>query len=57
MHPRLYRLLETHSWIDQALREEQRRRRPDLLRMIRLKELKLRVKDLMHRLTARRAHV
>lgn len=51
MHPRLYRLLETHSRIDRALREEQRRVAPDPLRMTKLKKLKLRVKDLMHRFT------
>lgn len=51
MHPRLFRLLETHSRIDRALRDEQRRRRPDPLRTTQLKKLKLRVKDLIHRLT------
>jgi uncharacterized protein YdcH (DUF465 family) len=49
MHPRLYRLIEAHQRIDRALRDEQRRRRPDPVRMTQLKKLKLRVKDLMHR--------
>ena len=56
MHPRLYRLIEAHSRIDSALREEQRRRQPDAVRLTRLKKLKLRVKDLMHQLTGKRAH-
>lgn len=53
MHPRLYRLLETHSRIDRALREEQQRPVPDPWRTIQLKKLKLRVKDLMHRFSRR----
>ncbi len=55
MHPRLYRLLETHSRIDRALRDEQQRQRPDPQRTTQLKKLKLRVKDLMHRVAERRA--
>ncbi|MCW3798019.1 YdcH family protein [Sphingomonas sp. BN140010] len=55
MHPRMYRLIEAHSRIDHALREEQRRRRPDDVRLTRLKKLKLRVKDLMHRLARKHA--
>ncbi len=55
MHPRLYRLIEAHQRIDRALRDEQRRRRPDPVRMTQLKKLKLRVKDLIHRLTRRNA--
>lgn len=49
MHPRLYRLIETHQRIDTALRQEQGRRWPDPLRMSQLKKLKLRVKDLIQR--------
>jgi hypothetical protein len=52
----MYRLIEAHSRIDHALREEQRRRQPDGLRLTRLKKLKLRVKDLMHRLARKHAH-
>ncbi len=51
MPPRLYRLSEIHARIDRALRIEQRRRRPDGFALMRLKKLKLRVKDLIHRLT------
>ncbi len=56
VNPRMYRLIEAHSRIDHALREEQRRRQPDGLRLTRLKKLKLRVKDLMHRLARKHAH-
>ena len=56
MHPRLYRLLETHHRIDRALREEQHKRLPDPYRTTRLKKLKLRVKDLMHRFARQQAH-
>lgn len=53
MHPRLYRLLETHQRIDGHLRLEQKRRWKDWFRIARLKKLKLRVKDLIHRQTLR----
>mgnify|MGYP002777091977 FL=1 len=53
MNPRLYRLIETHQRIDRALRHEQRRRWPDSMRLIALKKLKLRVKDLIHRVASR----
>lgn len=55
MNPRLYRLIETHQRIDQALRHEQRRRLPDSIRLVQLKKLKLRVKDLIHRLARKQA--
>ena len=56
MNARLYRLLETHQRIDDALRREQRRRWPDRFRIVRLKTLKLRAKDLIHRFTRKAAH-
>lgn len=55
MHPRLFRLMEKHQRIDRLLQLEQRRRWSDPFRLIRLKKLKLRIKDLIHRFTARRA--
>ena len=55
MHPRLYRLIEKHQRIDRALRDEQSRPRPDSLRLIQLKRLKLRAKELIHRFTRRPA--
>lgn len=50
MSARLYRLTEIHQRIDNALRDEQRRRVPDVIAMMRLKRLKLRAKDLIARL-------
>ena len=50
MSARLFRLTESHQKIDAALRDEQRRRAPDWFRLVQLKKLKLRAKDLMHRL-------
>lgn len=55
MHPRLYRLIEAHQRIDRKLRGELRRPRPDALRLMQLKKLKLRAKDLIHRFTRTRA--
>ena len=51
MHPRLFRLLEKHQSIDEALRLEQRRGSPDWSEILQLKRYKLRVKDLIHRFT------
>lgn len=53
MSDRLYRLFEVHQRIDEELRQEQRRRWRDPFRIMRLKRLKLRAKDLIHRLTLR----
>ena len=49
MHPRLYRVLESHQRIDEKLRREQRRSSPDSLQLVRLKKLKLRIKNMIHR--------
>jgi hypothetical protein len=51
MHPRLFRLIETHQRIDARLRGELRRPLPDSFQLMRLKRLKLRVKDLIQRFT------
>lgn len=51
MHPRLYRLIEKHQRIDEALRFAQLRRQADGTDIVRLKKLKLRVKHLIHRFT------
>ena len=53
MHPRLFRLIEAHQRIDKSLRRELKRPRPDGFRLMRLKRLKLRAKDLIHRFTLR----
>lgn len=55
MNARLFRLLETHQRIDRALQDELKRSRPDAMRTSHLKKLKLRVKDLMFRLSRRTA--
>lgn len=55
MNARLFRLLETHQRIDRALGDELARRNPDPFRTRHLKKLKLRVKDLIFRLQARKA--
>jgi hypothetical protein len=57
MNPRLFRLIETHQRIDRALREEQKRRLPDGFRLMQLKRLKLRAKDLIHRFTRKPVRV
>lgn len=57
MHPRLYRLIEAHQRIDRALRSEQQRPKPDWLQLMRLKRLKLRAKDLIHRFSRKEARV
>lgn len=53
MHPRLYRLIETHQRIDRALQQEQSHRWTDPAKVMRHKKLKLRVKDLISRFTTR----
>ena len=55
MHPRLFRLIETHHRIDRALRDEQLRHMPDAVRLTRLKALKLRVRALTRRFVRRTA--
>lgn len=54
MTARLFRLTEMHQRIDDQLRFEQKRLRPDYFEMSRLKKLKLRAKDLIHKLTSQR---
>ena len=46
----MFRLMLRHQRIDEMIRREQRRRLPDSMRLARLKTLKLRVKDMIHRL-------
>ena len=54
MTARTFRLTQIHQRIDERLRLETLRRSPDILEITRLKRLKLRAKDALHRL-ARRA--
>ena len=53
MNSRLFRIMEQHARIDAALRAEPRRKGADWQRVLTLKKLKLRVKDLTQRLLTR----
>ena len=53
MSNRLFQLIERHARIDEALRREQQRPAANWQRLIELKRLKLRIKDVIHRLTRR----
>lgn len=53
MTARLYRLTEIHQRIDQSLRAELIRRKPDKFTVSRLTEMKLRVKFLLNKLAPR----
>jgi len=44
----MYRLTRIHRRLDDEIRRELRRRLPDSLRLLRLKKLKLAVKDRLH---------
>ncbi|TMJ11942.1 MAG: DUF465 domain-containing protein [Alphaproteobacteria bacterium] len=48
MNPFLYRLTVVHRRLDDEIRRELRRRLPDSFRLLRLKKLKLAVKDRLH---------
>ena len=56
MSDRLYRLLERHQQIDAELRSAQSRRWVDPFEIVRLKKLKLALKDRLARLSRRQAH-
>lgn len=49
-----YRLTSAHSRLDTEISREQRRRVPDFWRLLRLKKLRLAIKDRMHRFTLAR---
>ena len=49
MTNRLFRMMLRHQRIDEALRREQRRRGVSPFVLMRLKKMKLRAKDLIHR--------
>jgi hypothetical protein len=48
-----YNLMQLHRKVDEQIRAEMKRRVPDSLQLLRLKRLKLRVKDRLHALTVR----
>ena len=45
MSTQVYRLTLAHQRLDQAIREELQRRWPDSIRLLRLKKMRLAVKD------------
>ena len=49
-----YRLALAHSKLDADISREQKRRIPDSWRLLRLKKLRLAIKDRMHRLIGSR---
>ena len=53
MSDRVFRLMERHQKLDEALRQAQRRRLADPFEIVRLKKLKLAIKDRMARLMRR----
>ena len=50
MNAFIYRLSVVHRRLDEEIRSELQRRFPDSIRLLRLKKLKLAVKDRLHRL-------
>lgn len=56
MSDRMFRLLERHQKLDRLIAAAQRRRASDSLELIRLKKLKLAIKDRIALLMRRRAH-
>ena len=52
-----FRLMEAHQRIDEELRLESDRRRPDPFRVMRLKKLKLGIKDRLNGLMPKRRRV
>ncbi|HEX8379720.1 MAG TPA: DUF465 domain-containing protein [Allosphingosinicella sp.] len=48
MNPFIYRLTLVHRRLDEEIRRELGRRLPDSIRLLRLKKLKLAVKDRLH---------
>ena len=57
MSERVFRLLERHQKLDEALRRAQRRRWIDPFEVVRLKKLKLAIKDRLARLAGARRRV
>jgi hypothetical protein len=50
MKSTLYRLSTVHRRLDDEIRRELKRRVPDTIRLLRLKKLKLAIKDRLYRL-------
>lgn len=54
MNPVFYRMSVIHRRLDEEIRRELKRRFPDRMRLLRLKKLRLAVKDRLYRLVPRR---
>ncbi len=54
MSQQVFSLMSRHQQIDEALRRERKRRLPDVLRMLRLKKMKLILKDRLSALMLQR---
>ena len=55
MTARTFRLTQLHQKIDERLRLEMKKRTPDFFEITRLKRMKLRAKDALHRVMRRKA--
>lgn len=53
MHDHVFRLMSRHQRLDEELRREMTRRTPDFARLRRLRQLKLKMRDLLNTLAAR----
>ncbi len=51
MNALIYKMTVVHSRLDEEIRRELERRFPDSLRLLRLKKLRLAIKDRLHMLT------
>lgn len=56
MNAFIYKLTVIHRRLDDEIRRELKRRFPDSIKLLRLKKLRLAVKDRLHRLTIARRH-
>ena len=54
MNATLYRLTVMHRRLDEEIRRELKRRFPDTIRLLRLKKLRLAIKDRLHRMVPKR---
>jgi hypothetical protein len=54
MNATLYRLTVMHRRLDEEIRRELKRRFPDTIRLLRLKKLRLAIKDRLYRMAPRR---
>jgi hypothetical protein len=53
----LFRMMQLHQKLDDAISHEHKRRLPDVFRLMKLKRMKLVVKDRLHRLGLGRRHL